>query len=77
MEQGKKKERKEEDTNSRLGRKLKAGFLHVCLPGHRSGQKMCLYACTRVILFAQQALSTVTMGGCIEKSTTAKEKKEV
>lgn len=38
---------------------------------------MCLYACARVILFAlQQALSTVTTGGRIEKSTTAREETE-
>lgn len=35
MEQ-RKKERKEVDTGSSQERKLKAGFLHVCLPGHRS-----------------------------------------
>lgn len=42
-----------------------------------TGRIMCLYACTRLILFAQQALTTVTTGGRIEKSATAaKEQKE-
>lgn len=69
-----KKKRKEVDTGSSLERKLKAGFLPVCLPGH---QRMCLYACTHVILYAQQDLSAVTTDGHIEKSTTANQEKEV
>lgn len=42
----KKKETKEVDTGSSLERKLKAGFLHVCLPGHRSENVfVCMYTC--------------------------------
>lgn len=42
-----------------------------------TGGIMCLTACTCVILFAQQSLSTVTTGGPIERSTRGKEEKDV